>query len=222
MYYMIEEQEPQQEHQEGSAKESYEAEKALKQQEKDRARGQQKGQKQTNNFVRYGIILAIVGVVGYGLFALIQKEEPQEEDLSKAFEILGAQHIDIGAVHPAYNSNPPSSGWHYSQPANTGFRKDAPADEHIVHSLEHGDIWIAYHPRVADEVRDRIKKFAGPRVVVTSREANDFDISLVAWGRVDSFNAEDDLVDEQRVRDFINRYKNRGPEKVTGPVLGGV
>jgi len=44
----------------------------------------------------------------------------------------------------------------------------------------------------------------------------------VAWGRVDSFNLADStsslqeggILPEERVKDFILRYINRGPEKI--------
>ena len=90
---------------------------------------------------------------------------------------------------------------------------EAPSDEQLIHNLEHGDIWIAYHPRINEEVRGELKDFAAAKVIVTSREANEFDISLVAWGRVDAFNLEVGL-DDQRINDFILRYINRGPEKI--------
>ena len=58
-------------------------------------------------------------------------------------------------------------------------------------------------------------------MVVTSRALNDTDIALAAWGRLDAFNLADGVLDEVRVKDFITRYVNRGPERVPPTVHGG-
>lgn len=75
-------------------------------------------------------------------------------------------------------------------------------------------IWIAYHPNLSDAAKEVLLSFAGRYVVVSSRGENEGDISLVAWGRVDTFNIEGDTVNEGRIKDFIKRYDNRGPENV--------
>lgn len=58
--------------------------------------------------------------------------------LGEEFPNLGQQHIDIGTEHIAYNSNPPTSGPHYIQPANWGVYETTLPDEQLVHNLEHG------------------------------------------------------------------------------------
>lgn len=170
--------------------------------------------------MRYSLWIAIVAVVGYGLFLLARTAEPDDEDFSVAYSIQGRDHIANGAEHPSYNSNPPSSGWHYVSPARGGFYDEPLPDEQVIHNLEHGDIWISYRSGISDEAKKVLESFAGRFVVVSPRGDNEGDISLVAWGRVDTFNAENGIVDEERIRDFISRYDNRGPEKVRGPQVG--
>ena len=68
--------------------------------------------------------------------------------------------------------------------------------------------------------RDVLRKFAAAKIIIAPREANDLDVSLVAWGRVDSFNLEEGEVSRQRIEDFITRYVNRGPERVSAPAQG--
>jgi hypothetical protein len=145
--------------------------------------------------------------------------------MSRAIPIQGREHIATGAAHEPYNSNPPTSGPHYDTPARPGFREEVIADENLVHSLEHGLIWIAYHPRVGESVREELRDFAGPFVVVTAREANETDIAIAMWGRLDTFNLDGGSLNEsaaQRIRDFINRYRGRGPEKIPAGQHGGV
>jgi len=166
------------------------------------------------SLVRYSILFVVLVLVGYGIILLARSSGHQGEDFSTAYPIQGRNHISFGSTHPEYNSNPPSSGSHYLQPTRGGSYDEAVDDETVVHNLEHGDIWIAYHPRVSNEVKSNLEKFAGRYVVVSPRSANKDDIALVAWGRVDTFSIENGVVDEERIKNFIRRYDNRGPEKV--------
>ncbi len=160
-------------------------------------------------FLWITILAAIIAAAYWG----IQKSAPQGPDASAAYPIQGRDHITEGGSHPPYNSNPPSSGWHYASPALTGFYDEPIADEYVIHNLEHGDVWIAYHPRISGLLKEELKKFDANKVILTPRDANDFDIALVAWGRVDKFNIENTL-GSNRIRDFIKRYTNQGPERI--------
>ena len=196
-----------------SARLTYEERKNSKKAAKEGAHKNVVHGKQTKQFGTYAIlILAVIGI-GAGIFFFVQKQAPKGEDFSTAVPVQGRSHIDVGSAHESYNSNPPSSGSHYSNTARVNFYEETVRDENIIHNLEHGDIWIAYHPRISAETKDQLKRIQGTKVIVTQREANDFDISLVAWGRVDSFNLEGVSMDEQRVGDFIKRYINKGPER---------
>ncbi|RJQ13782.1 DUF3105 domain-containing protein [Candidatus Parcubacteria bacterium] len=134
---------------------------------------------------------------------------------AEQFEIQGQAHINIGSEHPPYNSNPPSSGWHYEDPAPWGFYDKELPDEQLVHNLEHGGIWIAYRPDLDKNLVEQIKKTAEyfkRRIIMEPRAANDSDIALVAWGWVDKFSASE--FTEKRLVDFINRFIDQGPEKI--------
>jgi len=196
----------------------------IKKEEREKAREEERGQAQMEktkkSFVRYSLWVAIIVAVGYGIFLLAQTAGPDGEDFSVAYSIQGRDHIADGATHRPYNSNPPSSGSHYASTARGGFYEEPLPDERIIHNLEHGDVWIAYHPDISDEIKDTLESFAGQYVVVSPRSENEGDISLVAWGRVDTFNIENEVADEGRIRDFIKRYDNRGPEKVRGVQRG--
>ena len=161
------------------------------------------------------IALVFVALIAWWIYTAV----PKGPDYSQVFDIQGSEHIAIDATHPSYNSNPPTSGWHYAEPAGEGFYDTSFPDERIVHNLEHGHIWIAYHPRIPDAIKNELKdNFSRVQRIITPREANDFDVSLVAWGRLDSFNLENGVFDKDRIENFMKRYVNRGPEKVmSGP-----
>lgn len=148
----------------------------------------------------------------------IVNQFPKGPDYSVALPSLEREHIPDGASRPDYNSNPPTSGPHYANPANVRFYSQELPDEQLVHNLEHGHVWISYKPDLSPEVIKVLRGFAGGNTIITPRSANDFDVALAAWGRLDKFNLVDNIVDKQRIRDFILRYQNRGPENINRPI----
>lgn len=126
----------------------------------------------------------------------------------------GREHIGPGHTHE-YNSNPPTSGWHFSQPAEWGIYDKELPDEVLIHNIEHGGIWISYRPGIPDDIKKTLGGFYerfGRKIIVTPRAANDADIALAAWNRLEKFSVVE-LTDE-RVRAFIKAFRNKGPEFV--------
>lgn len=199
---------------EEETKSKYEEKKEAKEQARAENEKIARSTKMRMSLSRYVIGVAVILLIGYGLFLLAKAAGPKGEDFSVSHEIQGREHIANGSEHPPYNSNPPSSGWHYVEPARGGFYRNPIPDENVIHSLEHGDIWISYRKYISEEAKSILEEFAGQYVVVSPREENEADISLVSWGRTDSFDVEEGVVDEQRIKDFIIRYDNRGPEKI--------
>ncbi|HEY6102007.1 MAG TPA: DUF3105 domain-containing protein [bacterium] len=125
----------------------------------------------------------------------------------------GREHLLPGQSHPAYNSNPPASGWHYPTTAAWGFHTNEFPDELLIHNLEHGGVWIAYKDDNDSAVVDPLVALARefPRkLVVTHRPANDGPIAVVAWDHVMKL----ERFDRTAIVDFYNRFKNKGPEFV--------
>lgn len=178
-------------------------------------------ERRVRQFRKYIIIAVVTAAIVYGLYFIARNIAPKGDDFSRAIPVMEASHMVSDSPPPTYNSNPPTSGPHYGQTAQSGFRKEIITDQYIIHNLEHGDIWISYNPRVTDEIKEELKQFAAAKVIITPREANDADITLAAWGRLDSFNVENNALPINRVKDFIKRYINRGPEKVPG-ASGGI
>lgn len=170
----------------------------------------------------YIFVLLILAAIVYGAYFAARKTVPKSEDFSKAVPIMESNHIPVGEDKTVkYTSNPPTSGPHYGLTAKSGFRDEAIPDGHIIHNLEHGDVWIAYHPRLTDAIKKELKQFSAAKVIITPREANDTDMALAAWGRLDAFNIENNELPVERIKDFIKRYMNQGPERVPG-ASGGI
>jgi hypothetical protein len=152
------------------------------------------------------IVLLSIAIV-YGAVVFASKD--QQPQLGEAFAIQGQEHIAVGASHPEYNSNPPTSGSHYEQEANWGVSQVELPDEQLIHNLEHGGIWISY-TEIDDATKAVLEKIAksNSKVIVTPRSKNDSPIVLASWGRLQKFQT----LDEQAIRAFIDANSNKSPE----------
>jgi len=175
-----------------------------------------------------GSILILAAVIW--LIVIIQKKAtvlPPDQTLN--YEQVGREHIALNDPLPkAYNSNPPSSGAHYSSPANWNVYDYEINDRIFIHNLEHGGIWIAYKPSVSPDVVKELKAivdgFGGLKIVMAPRSANDGDVAIVAWTHVYKFNVSGGHLSDQQKTDMGNFYKsflNHGPEDVPS-FMGGV
>lgn len=143
-----------------------------------------------------------------------QRDGASSDRPGTAYEIQPSEHIQPGGDHPSYNSNPPTSGWHYPQQADWGFYTEELSDERLVHNIEHGGIWISYLD-VSEETRSRLEDLAAeyPRsVIVTKRSANDAPIAVASWGRLMELQS----FDRSRIVEFIEQNRNHSPEPSAG------
>ena len=169
------------------------------------------------------LILAIIAGLIIGAFYLLFTKEsdstpPIDFSTIKTFE--GQTHVSQG-TRVTYQSNPPTSGNHWATPLRDGIYDEEKPDEAIVHSMEHGRVWISYKPSISNEIKDELVNLLKNRstIILTPRAANDNDIALAAWERLDTFDVEDTL-DTQRILDFIKNYLNKGPEFIPGNAGG--
>lgn len=126
----------------------------------------------------------------------------------------GREHVGANHEH-IYNSNPPTSGWHFPRPEEWGIYKEELPDETLIHNLEHGGIWISYKPDISEDIRKKLESFYekfGRKIIITPRAKNDSDIALAAWNRLDKFSISE--YSDERVEKFIKAFRNKGPEFV--------
>ncbi|MDP3696515.1 MAG: DUF3105 domain-containing protein [Candidatus Taylorbacteria bacterium] len=187
-----------------------------KREDKEKAAQEEQRKKMTGKIIKWAIALAVLVLLGWPIYSYFKKasDKSAKSAPGQYFQAQSRDHIKVGAEHPTYNSNPPTGGWHYDQPAQTGIYDKEFADEQLVHNLEHSHIWIAYKP---DLPVDQIEKLAdiakdyGSKIIMTPRQANDTPIALVAWEHL----LKMDSVDEAVVREFIDAYRGlAGPEKI--------
>lgn len=181
----------------------------LQRQEKEQMKEAAERKRLIKKMIRWVIAALVVGFLGYGVFYLATLPARPLQGVS--IPILGRDHIQIGSTHPEYNSNPPTSGSHYADPAAWGVHQNELPDEQLIHNLEHGGIWIAYKPDIDPATKSQLesigKKYPGS-VVIAPRAKNDSLIALASWGRLEKLES----FDEAKIIDFIGANRNKSPE----------
>jgi hypothetical protein len=107
----------------------------------------------------------------------------------------------------AYDLSPPVGGDHFPVPGTCGFyESDPPPDELVVHSLEHGAVWVAYDPGLDDAQLDVLRDLVARQAKVIATPYDGLDSALVvsAWGRQLAL----DSVDDPRLGQFVETYRN--------------
>ncbi len=161
------------------------------------------------------VVGAVLIIAGLTLWLTIYLSNKEKNLPGTLYPQTGRTHIPTGTHDPNYNSNPPTSGNHWESPADWGVYDKELYDEQVIHDLEHGGIWISYKPDIPEDLRKKLEGFYqkwGSHIIVTPRSANDTDIAVAAWSRLDKFNVAD--YSDERVDRFIKAYRNKGPEYV--------
>ncbi|TSC66935.1 MAG: hypothetical protein G01um101466_842, partial [Parcubacteria group bacterium Gr01-1014_66] len=115
-----------------------------------------------------GSIFFVAGIIWLGI--IISKKITIVPP-GQVYEDLGQQHITLhDALPKEYNSNPPTSGWHFARPAEWGIYKEEQSDQIMIHNLEHGGIWISYKPDTSGDVKKKLESFYekyGRKIIIT-------------------------------------------------------
>lgn len=180
---------------------------------------------------KWGLPILLVIIVGgmIAIFAVGNKPAPAKPDsqlLGTKYPELARTHIAAGTTTPVpYNSNPPSSGPHYSDancPAKWGVidASTVQPDECYVHNLEHGGIWISYKPDLDANDIQKLKdlfsqlplstQFNEIKAILVPRAANPHSVEVVAWNYV----LDLDSVDGAKIRQFYLDHVDKGPEQI--------
>ncbi|SOC52550.1 DUF3105 domain-containing protein [Ornithinimicrobium cerasi] len=155
------------------------------------------------------VVVALV--VGAVVFAVL-RDSPATADLS------GVQSYTYeAAVHEPtpieYTENPPVGGPHNAAWWNCGVYDQELPREHVVHSLEHGAVWLTYQPSLpADQVELLTELGDDDYMIVSPMADQDSPVVATSWGNQLAL----DTADEKSLRAFIREYK-QGPDT---PELG--
>ena len=130
----------------------------------------------------------------------------------KEYDDQGYDHIRPGEPHPAYNSNPPTSGWHWAQAQEWGVYDRLQVQEQLVHNLEHGGIVIQYNNLSPAELQ-RIIEFVrrNPRHLLVAPYPGlprGVRVAVTAW----TYLLECDGVNLEALAEFVDEFRDQGPE----------
>jgi hypothetical protein len=132
---------------------------------------------------------------------------------AKSFANEGRDHVP-GTVK--YKSNPPHSGDHNPIPAEDGPYLEAPRNENLVHSLEHGRIVIQFKPSVSEEVKGQLKSLFDEdpyHILLVPNPRMPYEVAATAWTEVLGCPQANEQVFDA-IRTFKERHRDRGPEFV--------
>lgn len=155
------------------------------------------------------VTAAVVGGIAYAT------RQYNENLPGTAFTNQGREHIALDADHPEYNSNPPTSGSHYSEwEKNWGIHTNYVEEGYQVHNLEHGGIIVHYRPDKITNLPELEALFTelqqkNKKMLLMPNSNIDTVYALTAWTRLDTF----DQYDPERIKKFTAAFYNKGPEK---------
>lgn len=138
-----------------------------------------------------------------------------------AYRVESNQHT-TGDV--TYSVLPPPGGPHHPVYANCGFYDEAIADEHVVHDLEHGVVWLAYSSALSAADVEHVHELARADKVIATPYANlpaGAAVVASAWAR----RLVLDSADDPRLERFVIQYQDgsQAPEaggSCTGSPIG--
>lgn len=125
----------------------------------------------------------------------------------EGFASQGNTHIALGAAHPPYNSDPPTSGWHTPQLASWGSYEEVQPDESLIHNMEDGGVILWYRNGTPEENEAHVVALEDVsqgyrRIVIAPRDDMPTTYALTAWQRLQRF----DQIEPEGMRDFIEAF----------------
>lgn len=130
-------------------------------------------------------------IEGLTLFSSPGREHRQDDDIT-------------------YDREVPVGGAHLAIWLNCGIYDEPVQEENMVHSLEHGAIWLAYQPdlpaRQVELLRDLVRQehqhFGKPFLVLAPKPDLDAPVIVTAW----QMQLELDNASDKRLVQFLRRY----------------
>lgn len=186
------------------------------------------------------LLLVIIGILllsGFFWFVRQAIKESSKTLPGVSVPDQGRKHVPFSEWEKfKYNSNPPTSGPHDEVWTKPGIYEEPQGDGHLVHSLEHGYVIVSYNCSLqkskiknqsskvgtasaqmdedclsfVEKLKQSIKKDKF-KLVLVPRINLDTDFAQTAWTRIDKFNANGASM--ERVENFINAFRNHGPEQ---------
>jgi hypothetical protein len=162
--------------------------------------------------------IIIAGAIGLGIFALgvllfLSLRGPVAIEGLERIVGLSRGH-DPAVVYQGADQLPPIGGIHDPTWQNCGIYNTVLETKNVIHSLEHGAVWVTYSPELSDDDVATLQEIVESEnfVVLSPYPGLRSQVVLTAW----SIQLEVDSVNDSRIETFIERYQ-QGPQT---PELG--
>jgi uncharacterized protein DUF3105 len=158
------------------------------------------------------VILATILIIGFLGINAWNNRSVDIEGVERTYEIVRQHQEDL-----AYDPNlPPAGGAHSSTWQNCGIYVLPIGTGNVLHSLEHGAVWITYQPNLApDDVEflRRITRGSGKRIL--SPYPGQADVVVVSsWG----YRLQVDSARDARIEQFARTFEDAGDAPEPGAV----
>lgn len=187
----------------------------------ERIEAERRRRRRRSRLLRYGslgvIVVVLAGLVAWRLS--VRRAEQRAIALMTSGTCTYDTRTDEGRVNEhrpnsSFEIDPPAGGVHDGSAASAGryTEERRPEDGQIVHALEHGFIALWYRP---DQVRDldaleSLAEEFSEDVLLLPRPTMEPGVATTAWHR----RLLCESTEEPALRRFIERYRNKGPERV--------
>ena len=112
-------------------------------------------------------------------------------DLSEVevYEGLSNEHVPGDVDYP---QSPPVGGEHDQAWHECGVYDEPVREENMVHSLEHGTVWVTYRPGLSDDEIEGIVAQLPEDSIVSPYDDQDAPVVVTVWGRQLALDGPDD------------------------------
>lgn len=171
------------------------------------------------------VAVAVALVVPTAIVLVNAERRSQEVADAAAAPIDGVREFaDLSATHTtedvAYEQTPPVGGDHHPTWQNCGFYDAPVVEEHAVHSLEHGAVWLTYDPDLSAAEVGTLRDLADRYTYLLVSPLDGVEgVVASAWG----LQVQLDGADDERLEPFLVAYL-QGPQtpEPGAPCSGGI
>lgn len=159
----------------------------------------------TKNATRTWLIWGAVGVGVIGLSALLYLSIRGPSPLRGLITFPRPGRGHDNALDLARDPLPPVGGTHHDIWQNCGIYDEPLLAENVIHSMEHGAVWINYQPDLPDEDIVYLQELVRGQgyLILSPYPGLKSPVVMTAWG----IQLELDSVEDNRVEEFIDRYQ---------------
>jgi Protein of unknown function (DUF3105) len=136
-----------------------------------------------------------------------------------------AEHTQDPEERIDYDTEPPTTGRHFVEPAQDGAYENAPSDEMLVHSHEHGRVVVWFSPDLPSDARADLWALFDEdshQLLLVPRPDTPFEVAATAWNREPTPEGTGRLLTCEQygervfdaVRAFRDEHRSKGPEAV--------